>query len=182
MNNVLFTDNSSLPENRSGAGSGPAGVCFFVILKPYCACRMFNSKATTLMQKVERLLLVDDDYVSNMLTEMAIKDMQLAVTDFQVTANGQEALDYLEITARTDPSAFPQLILLDLNMPVMDGFEFLEKVTRLKLPSIPDIIVLSSSSSPADLERAAAFPIAGYLNKPIQAETLLPLLQKRSSD
>jgi CheY-like chemotaxis protein len=134
------------------------------------------------MQKVERLLLVDDDYVSNMLTEMTIKEMHLFITTFQVTANGQEALDYLEITARTDPSAFPQLILLDLNMPVMDGFEFLEKVTQLKLPYIPHIIVLSSSSSLADLERAAAFPIVGYLNKPVRAEMLLPLLQKGSSD
>lgn len=130
------------------------------------------------MQKVESLLLVDDDYVSNMLTEMAIKEMDLFITTFQVAANGQEALDYLEITARTDPSAFPQLILLDLNMPVMDGFEFLEKITGLRLPYIPEVIVLSSSSNPADLERAAAFPIAGYLNKPIRAEMLLPLLQK----
>lgn len=134
------------------------------------------------MQNVERLLLVDDDYVSNMLTEITIKEMDLVVTDFQVAANGQEALDYLEITARTDPSAFPQLILLDLNMPVMDGFAFLENVTQLKLPYIPDVIVLSSSVNPADLERAAAFPIAGYLNKPIQAEMLLPLLRKRNGD
>ena len=127
------------------------------------------------MQKVERLLLVDDDHVSNMLTEMVLKDME-RFTSFQVAVNGQEALDYLEITARLDPDAFPQLILLDLNMPVMDGFEFLEQVTRMRLPAIPPIIVLSSSRDAKDLSRAARFPILGYLNKPIQAEMLLPLL------
>ncbi len=129
------------------------------------------------MEKIERLLLVDDDYVSNMLTEEVLKDMEL-FTDFQVTANGQEALDYLEITARTAHAAFPQHILLDLNMPVMDGFEFLEQVTELKLPYIPQIIVLTSSSNPTDLAKAAAFPIAGYLNKPVSAEMLLPLIHK----
>lgn len=129
------------------------------------------------MEKIERLLLVDDDYVSNMLTEGVLREMEL-FTDFQVAANGQEALDYLEITARTDPAAFPQLILLDLNMPVMDGFEFLEQITGLRLPYVPEIIVLTSSNDPTDLASAAAFPIAGYLNKPISAEMLLPLIHK----
>ena len=128
------------------------------------------------MQKVERLLLVDDDHVSNMLTEMVLEDMA-RFTSFQVAVNGQEALDYLEITARLDPSTFPQLILLDLNMPVMDGFEFLEQVTQLRLPSMPSIIVLSSSSDPTDLARAAKFPILGYLIKPIRPEMLLPLIE-----
>jgi CheY-like chemotaxis protein len=127
------------------------------------------------MQKVERLLLVDDDHVSNMLTELVLKDME-RFTSFQVAVNGQEALDYLEITARLDPAAFPQLILLDLNMPVMDGFEFLEQVTGMRLPAIPPIIVLSSSRDATDLSRAAQFPILGYLNKPIQPEMLLPLI------
>jgi CheY-like chemotaxis protein len=127
------------------------------------------------MQKVERLLLVDDDHVSNMLTEMVLKDME-RFTSFQVAVNGQEALDYLEITARLDPDAFPQLILLDLNMPVMDGFEFLEQVTGLRLPALPPIIVLSSSRDATDLSRAKKFPILGYLNKPIEPEMLLSLI------
>ncbi len=129
------------------------------------------------MKKIERVLLVDDDYVSNMLTEEVLKETEL-FADFQVATNGQEALDYLEITSRTDPAAFPQLILLDLNMPVMDGFEFMEQVTRLKLPYTPEIIVLTSSNNPTDMARAAAFPIAGYINKPVSVEILLPLIHK----
>ena len=49
-------------------------------------------------------------------------------------------------------------------------------VTRMRLPAIPPIIVLSSSRDATDLSRAAKFPILGYLNKPIQPEMLLPLL------
>jgi CheY-like chemotaxis protein len=135
------------------------------------------------MKKIKNLLIVDDDAVSSYLIESTIEDMGIADRVNKVY-NGSQALEFLEANqeAVTDSKEnfCPFLILLDLNMPVMNGFEFLEHFTT-EYASIKDkvaICILSSSSAPRDLMKAKQYNIAGYIAKPLNEENFLPILER----
>ncbi|GAC1383734.1 MAG: response regulator [Hymenobacter sp.] len=120
------------------------------------------------MQKLTCALLVDDDQTTNYLNQLLLK--RLAITDkLLVALNGQEALDLLQIHCREATDECPVLILLDVKMPVMDGFAFLEAYDRLPLPQKGAIIIvmLTTSLHPQDVQRVERLNIAGYLTKPL---------------
>lgn len=122
----------------------------------------------------QKILLVDDDSVSNFLNEMALQDMNLS-DEVHVSENGEEALDFINKQCRNGSvSNCPDLIFLDINMPIMDGFQFLEaleKVPDLNKKPIK-IVMLTSSNANKDLERAKKFNIDGYIVKPLSEEKL----------
>src|SRR6056297_555938 len=123
-------------------------------------------------------LLVDDDPVSCFINTELIEEYGFSTHSHSVS-NGAAALDYIEKQCKPNHIAnCPNVVLLDLNMPVMDGFEFLEelKARSLYLLSKFKIIVLTSSTNPQDLERAQQFNVDGYLNKPLNAEKLRAIL------
>lgn len=123
------------------------------------------------MGRLKRLLLVDDDETSNFLNEFLIKGMDI-VDEVFIASNGQEALDFIQ--GQKETLQYPQLIFLDLNMPVMDGFEFLEEFEKIQQQSdrkIP-VYVLTSSNYFKDFERAKAFSVAGYIIKPLTEEKI----------
>jgi CheY-like chemotaxis protein len=98
--------------------------------------------------------------------------------------NGRQALDFLEANCAHplgNPERFcPAFILLDLNMPVMDGFEFLEAF-QTKYAACSDkitICILSSSSAQRDKLKASEYHISGFLIKPLTEENLIPILEK----
>ena len=100
-----------------------------------------------------------------------------------VAENGEQALRTLDQTCRAadqaaDHAAFPQLILLDMNMPVLNGLAFLEAYAQMPLAhhSPLVIVMLTTSLHPMDLARAQELPIAGFLNKPITKEKVTALL------
>lgn len=112
-----------------------------------------NERTTPL----DLVLLVDDDDTTNFLNKRLLNEMQVA-KEVMVLKNGKEALDYVEKTcgANGDPrSGCPDLIFLDIKMPVMDGFEFLEEYHQRGLDSGDHVIILmlTSSASFYDLER-----------------------------
>jgi CheY-like chemotaxis protein len=135
------------------------------------------------MKKIKNLLIVDDDAVSSYLIESTIEDMGIA--DKVVKAyNGLQALQFLEANFgalnASNQEFSSLLILLDLNMPVMNGFEFLEQFST-QYASIKDkvaICVLSSSSAPRDLLKARQYNVAGYIAKPLSEENFMPILEK----
>lgn len=133
------------------------------------------------MNKFDQILLVDDDYISNLLTRLLIEDLHLA-RQILVATHGEEALALIRehcLPANSnDTSGCPVLILLDINMPVMDGFEFLEAFSQLKaqLPVDVHVIMLTSSLNTKDLARASQYKIAGYLEKPLTEEKLQSVL------
>ena len=100
---------------------------------------------------------------------------RLAAVD---TERAIEALALLQVCCREAPDTFPALILLDLNMPVMDGFEFLEAYQQL--PPGPRqhtiVVVLTTSRNPKDVERAQGLPISSYLTKPLTRDKISQLL------
>ena len=129
------------------------------------------------MRKIPTVLLVDDDETTNFLHQRLLNRLDVC-DQVLVAGNGEQALEIL--VRFTDPfsSTSPILVLLDLNMPVMDGFEFLEVFQAL--PPVQQegvvVVVLTSSLSPQDLDRVNDLPVAGFFAKPLNQEKVDALL------
>lgn len=125
-----------------------------------------------------RVLLVDDDQTTNFLNKLLLT--RLGVTEQVLTAaNGEEALRILAQQGH-EPAICPNLILLDMNMPVLNGLAFLEAYTQLPaaVQRAIVIVMLTTSLHPVDLARAEQLPIAGFLNKPLTEAKVADLLRE----
>jgi CheY-like chemotaxis protein len=132
------------------------------------------------MSKLSSILLVDDDKITNFLNQLLLND--LGVAQQVLTAeNGQEALRIIQ--EQCESNDCPALILLDVNMPVMNGFEFLEAYHELSYPHKQSTIVvmLTTSLHPRDVKRLTGMPIQGFLNKPLTKVMIQELMQKHFS-
>jgi CheY-like chemotaxis protein len=120
-------------------------------------------------------LLVDDDSTSNMISERVLNKIQLTNT-IQVTWNGREAIDYIHDSLNEDNEQgkpWPDLILLDINMPEMNGFEFLDEYLKVDTHGkVIKIVMLTSSIDRNDIETSKQYPIHGYITKPLTPEKL----------
>jgi CheY-like chemotaxis protein len=127
---------------------------------------------------MKNVLIVDDDSVYNFLSTKTLQTMGF-VNDIHTALNGQQALDLFgEYYSGT--KHLPDFILLDLSMPIMDGFGFLEAFRRLDLPNKENvkIIIVTSSNDPRDVARAKAFGVTQYLSKPITEASLRSALER----
>ncbi len=127
------------------------------------------------------ILLVEDNPSDEKLTVRAFAKGSVA-TDIFVVRDGAEALEYLFRTgrhARRAPSALPRLILLDLSLPLVDGFEVLERVRRDERTSLLPVVVLTASKEHEDVVRAYSLGANAYVCKPVDftqfAETVKTL-------
>jgi CheY-like chemotaxis protein len=124
------------------------------------------------------ILLVDDDAICNFLCGKTLQRM--GITGEILTAlNGKEAIDLLTANYQRSGS-IPDIILLDINMPVMDGFGFLEAFKTLPLANKENIkiIIVTSSAYPGDISKARKMGVEHYLIKPISEEKLKALLEQ----
>lgn len=126
------------------------------------------------MKKSENILLAKDSEDYALLLQRAIETANIDA-NLQIVRDGQEAIDYL---AGAEPYAdrtrhpFPKLVLLDLKMPRMDGFEVLSAVRqKLGFTRLP-VIVLTHSDNPADIKRAYELGATSYFQKPDSLEGL----------
>lgn len=126
---------------------------------------------------MKNILLVDDDNIFNFLNTNLLRQSGRA-DEIHTALNGKEALDLLN-NYYMGTASFPDVILLDLNMPVMDGFSFLEAFQKINLPRKENvsIIIVTSSHDPHDMARAKALGITHYLTKPLSEESLLGALE-----
>ena len=110
------------------------------------------------------LLVVDDDQISVMAIKRALKKLGI-VNPVVVAVDGQEALDILRGSSAHSAIDRPYLVTLDINMPRMNGHEFLAEVR--KDPSLKNaiIFVLTTSDAPEDIARAYSQNVAGYIVK-----------------
>jgi CheY-like chemotaxis protein len=130
------------------------------------------------MDKMNCILLVDDDKVNNFISSRIIKKLDIC-KNIRVCMNGEEALLYLTKYCGRFDSNYPDLIILDNNMPEMNGLEFLESFNKINFNSScrVKIIVLTASSSPRDEERLKSLGIHGFIQKPLTEEKLLNVLE-----
>jgi CheY-like chemotaxis protein len=131
------------------------------------------------MQKLACVLLVDDDSTTNYLNQLLLKRLGVA-EQVLVAINGKEALDLLHVHCQTPFASCPVLILLDVKMPVMDGFAFLEAYEQLSATQRQaiTIVMLTTSLHPRDVERVQQLNIGGFLNKPLNREKVNDILTK----
>jgi len=118
------------------------------------------------------LLLVEDDQVDVMTVKRALKEIH--VTNPVVNLeNGEEALKYL----RDPDSPKPCIILLDLNMPIMNGIEFLQVVKQdAQLRRIP-VVVLTTSEEQQDKINSFNLGVAGYMAKPVDYRQFVDVMR-----
>lgn len=133
-------------------------------------------------KKLNCILLIDDDEPTNFLNRMLIEETGIA-QEVRVTQSAREALEYLagktpNTTGNQPPR--PELIFLDINMPAMDGWEFLEQYDLLSPEQKSSIIVvmLTTSFNPEDENKARKISyISSYQNKPLTEEVINGILK-----
>ena len=114
------------------------------------------------MRNTKPVLLAEDDSIDAMTVRRAFRDLKLSNTLIH-RINGEEALEYL----RSPDAEIPCVILLDLNMPRMNGIEFLKVIKQDdKLKKIP-VIVLTTSNEECDVVESFRLCVAGYIVKPV---------------
>ncbi len=125
---------------------------------------------------LQKILCVDDDPITLMLYKMVIAKAEFAgIVD--TASNGEDALRYFD-RLREQGDEAPALIFLDLNMPIMGGWEFLDSfaVSDYALFSDVKVIVLSSTIDPRDIEKSKSYPmVIDFRSKPISREMLAEL-------
>lgn len=123
--------------------------------------------------KVNHILLIDDNDIDNYINNYIISDNNIAEW-ISIKNSAIDALDYLE-TIKDDFVEFPDLIFLDISMPKMNGFGFLEELMKFPKPQENKcaVIMLTSSDNPEDKAKAMNCPIViDYFIKPLEDEML----------
>jgi CheY-like chemotaxis protein len=131
------------------------------------------------LNKIKTLGIIDDDEIYTFLVKRTIQRTNLVDT-IKVFENGLDAIDFLKKNA-DNHDTLPEIILLDLSMPVMDGWEFLEEygLLSLKLSRKITIYIISSSISPYDIAKAKSMSyVTDFIIKPISIEKLIGIFKK----
>ena len=124
--------------------------------------------------RFQKVLLVDDNEIDNFINERILNSSFFA-KEVIVKNSADAAMAFLKNHPGNAAADLPRLIFLDLNMPVKDGFAFLDEYNSLnnEIKKSCSIIVLSASISPEDINRASTNPhVIKYLNKPLSEKYL----------
>jgi CheY-like chemotaxis protein len=126
------------------------------------------------MRPLKTIFFLDDDFLNNTLNEYLFQNLYPGVRVI-IKNDGYEALEYFYMLKKEEGD-LPDLLLLDLYMPGMDGFEFLESLRKIDI-AIP-CIVLSSSLRIKDKVKAKELGVMDYVEKPIRQEYLSNVIRK----
>lgn len=119
---------------------------------------------------LKKILIIDDDETTCFLNKILLEDMQ--VTEEVVCLyDAREAIELIKSICLSDAynESGPDLIFLDINMPIMNGFEFLEKIKQIEgIGSLCSqrVVMYTSSKHPRDIERANSHGVLAYIQKP----------------
>lgn len=128
-------------------------------------------------KKLKSILLVDDDEIMNFINKKLIASMDV-VEQIHTSRHGQEALQFLyqqSAAADSNGGDYPEVIFLDINMPVMDGFEFLEEFQQIPHKHV-EIVILTSSDYNRDIQRAKELNVDRIFTKPLTEEKILEVV------
>ncbi|PVX47023.1 CheY-like chemotaxis protein [Flavobacterium sp. 103] len=124
---------------------------------------------------LELIMCIDDDPITLMLFKKVVQKASFA-KEITNTFNGQEAINLINtINNNPNQEKKPQLIFLDLNMPVMGGWEFLDLFNASNYFNLNNtkVIILTSTIDPEDIKKSKSYPnVIGFLSKPITVEML----------
>jgi len=122
------------------------------------------------------LLVIDDDDINIFIIKKIVEKTGFDI-DMVAKGNGQQAIEYLQgVMANNLP--FPQLILIDINMPIMNGWEFIEAYQELGVTHEVDLYILSSSVYENDIEKTKSYSsVKGFISKPLSMQRLTELIQ-----
>ncbi|HVO75742.1 MAG TPA: response regulator [Ignavibacteriaceae bacterium] len=132
------------------------------------------------MKSISRFVVIDDDPVNNALCKMVIK-MAVGKIDIKTFTLPEKGFEYIETEYSKNGNESTSVILLDLNMPLMSGWEFLERFDSLDeiIKKQLEIYILSSSVDPRDKARAGANKnVADYIVKPLTKEIILEISEE----
>lgn len=135
------------------------------------------------MSRYSNVLLVEDDPITIMVCDRIIKMSDFA-TNVVSCENGKYAIDHVKQLLE-DGREFPEIIYLDINMPVMNGWDFLEEFEALtsRISELPRIFILSSTVDPEDYKRAKSFTaVDNFISKPLSKEFLDKIEEKSTSN
>jgi CheY-like chemotaxis protein len=133
------------------------------------------------MSLFRSVLLVDDDDVANHLHLQLINKHNIAREVF-VQTNGKKAFDFIKKRYYSGKS-LPSLIILDIDMPVLDGFDFLSCLLKSDLLAVKNIpvAILTNSSNPEDINRINALGNFAFITKPLSDHNLFEMIEKTFS-
>lgn len=113
------------------------------------------------------LLHIEDDSIDRMVVQRVLKKFPVVANLYQA-ANGEEALEMLRAENGKSPlSPYPNIILVDINMPRMNGIEFLKELRADKQLKHLAVFILTTSNDESDKKEAHTFNVAGYIIKPV---------------
>ena len=130
------------------------------------------------MYKLQHILIVDDDQINNLFSQIILEDENVC-NMVSVCQSTIEALELLRSMSSNTEAPFPDLILLDINMPELDGFDFLERYHLLGYNEQYNtaISMFSTSDDPAHVERVKQYSsVVGFIQKPLSKASLQQLL------
>ena len=133
------------------------------------------------MHRLKTILLIDDDFTTNFLHQKIISKTEIDAP-VAVTNNASEGIDkLLELNETINDRSALVLVFLDLNMPLLDGWGFLEIFKDMKLNFKINLFIVSASISPDDKARAKSYPqVNGYLQKHLNVPTFRKLTEDYS--
>jgi CheY-like chemotaxis protein len=129
------------------------------------------------------VLLVDDDEINNFISIKLIRKV-LNNAEIMACLNGKFAIDQLMNLQETEPEKLPDYILLDINMPIMNGWEFLEMYNRLNIDPArkSKIYIISSSVFSNDINKAKSYPLVkDFISKPLNVDKIKELFEMEKS-
>lgn len=130
------------------------------------------------MDKVRKVCVIDDDDIYQFLLKKELKSTQI-VDKIVVFSDGAKALEFMT-SVKDTPDQLPDIIFLDVNMPVMNGWEFLDEFILLRPRLSKEIVILivSSSFDKRDIERAKEYAeVSDYIIKPVTRSNLVNVLK-----
>ncbi|RUA37154.1 MAG: response regulator [Bacteroidetes bacterium] len=130
------------------------------------------------MATFKNICIIDDDELFLIISKSIMEDENFAehIHNFD---DAREALKYLETI---DQNSYPDILFLDINMPMMDGWEFMDALQRYEIKDKMKIYITSSSINPSDLEKAEQNQfISGFICKPLDPRKLQDIADGRSN-
>jgi len=124
------------------------------------------------MERTKDILLVEDDQIDAMTVKRALKELHVT-NRLDIVQNGEEALEFLT----TKENRVPCIILLDLNMPKMNGIEFMKAARREELLSKIPVIVLTTSQEEQDKVETFKLGVSGYMIKPVDYHQFVEVIK-----